>query len=158
MASDAMKKICPDLIRGRNPKATLVTPIEDNLTLVHTWTPELPARNTPAMKSLVDPILAVSFPNTGTKIIWKDKSVDYFSLRFEDRTCRMKMLAKTMPDCETARPWSSASLIKIYATSNHTKTKYFLEPSREPMFVRILSATRYFDLWIWLFIYPCLNK
>ena len=69
MASDAMKNARPDLIRGRNPKATLVTPIEDNLTLVQTSTPELPARNTPAMKSLVDPILAVSFPNTGTKII-----------------------------------------------------------------------------------------
>ena len=30
MASDAMKKVCPDLIRGRNPKATLVTPGENN--------------------------------------------------------------------------------------------------------------------------------
>ena len=34
MASDAMKKNCPDLIRGRNPKATLVTPGEDSLILV----------------------------------------------------------------------------------------------------------------------------
>ena len=30
MARDAMKNMCPDLIRGRNPKATLVTPGEDN--------------------------------------------------------------------------------------------------------------------------------
>ena len=30
MASDAMKKACPDLIRGRKPKAMLVTPRKDS--------------------------------------------------------------------------------------------------------------------------------
>ena len=30
MASDAMKKECPDLIRGRKPKAMLVTPRKDS--------------------------------------------------------------------------------------------------------------------------------
>ena len=69
MASDAMKKVGPDLIRGRNPKATLVTPGEDNHFIFRMLASELPARNTPAMKSRVDPILDVSFPNTGTKII-----------------------------------------------------------------------------------------
>ena len=52
--------------------------------------PNLPASKTPQMNSLVDPTLAVSFPNTGTKtiwwkiIVWKEKKTLYSHLQDEN--------------------------------------------------------------------------